>query len=116
MALVPVLDANGMNFIEPTKMSRKKDPSEIFEFIEKFRAFDKTTYLVLVPTSYNSVREEEWKARGVNVVIYANQLMRAEVPAMQKVAETILENRRSEECDDMLMPLKDIIRLIPVEE
>ena len=96
--------------------SRKKDPTEIEEFIEKFRAFDKTTYLVLVPTSYNSVREEEWKARGVNVVIYANQLMRAEVPAMQKVAETILENRRSEECDDMLMPLKDIIRLIPVEE
>ena len=96
--------------------SRKKDPTEIEEFIEKFRAFDKTTYLVLVPTSYNSVREEEWKSRGVNVVIYANQLMRAEVPAMQKVAETILENRRSEECDDMLMPLKDIIRLIPVEE
>ena len=95
--------------------SRKKDPSEIQEFIEKFRAKDKTTPIVLVPTSFNSVTEEEWKERGANIIIYANQLMRAEVPAMQKAAEMILENHRAEECDAMLMPFKDIIRLIPVE-
>lgn len=96
--------------------SRKKDPSEIQEFIEKFRAKDKTTPIVLVPTSFNSVTEEEWKERGANIIIYANQLMRAEVPAMQKAAEIILQNHRAEECDAMLMPFKDIIRLIPAEE
>lgn len=96
--------------------SRKKDPSEIQEFIERFREKDKTTPIVLVPTSFNSVTEEEWKERGANIIIYANQLMRAEVPAMQKAAEMILENHRAEECDAMLMPFKDIIRLIPVEE
>ncbi len=95
--------------------SRKKDPSEIQEFIDKFRAKDKTTPLVLVPTSFNSVTEEEWKERGANIIIYANQLMRAEVPAMQKAAETILEHHRAEECDSMLMPFKDIIRMIPAE-
>lgn len=95
--------------------SRKKDPSEIQEFIEKFRAKDATTPIVLVPTSFNSVTEEEWKERGANIIIYANQLMRAEVPAMQKAAEMILENHRAEECDAMLMPFKDIIRLIPEE-
>ncbi|MBO5622190.1 MAG: phosphoenolpyruvate mutase [Butyrivibrio sp.] len=95
--------------------SRKKDPSEIQEFIEKFRAKDKTTPIVLVPTSFNSVTEEEWKERGANIIIYANQLMRAEVPAMQKAAEMILECHRAEECDSMLMPFKDIIRLIPAE-
>ena len=95
--------------------SRKKDPSEIQEFIEKFREKDKTTPIVLVPTSFNSVTEEEWKARGANIIIYANQLMRAEVPAMQRAAEIILENHRAEECDAMLMPFKDIIRLIPAE-
>ena len=95
--------------------SRKKDPSEIKEFIEKFRAKDKTTPIVLVPTSFNSVTEEEWKQRGANIVIYANQLMRAEVPAMQKAAQMILEHHRAEECDDILMPFKDIIRLIPEE-
>ena len=95
--------------------SRKKDPSEIQEFIEKFRTKDKTTPIVLVPTSFNSVTEEEWKERGANIIIYANQLMRAEVPAMQKAAEMILEHHRAEECDAMLMPFKDIIRLIPAE-
>ena len=95
--------------------SRKKDPSEIQEFIGKFRAKDQTTPIVLVPTSFNSVTEEEWKKRGANIIIYANQLMRAQVPAMQKAAELILENHRAEECDKMLMPFKDIIRLIPEE-
>lgn len=96
--------------------SRKKDPSEIQEFIEKFREKDQSTPIVLVPTSFNSVKEEEWKERGANIIIYANQLMRAEVLAMQKAALTILENHRAEECDKMIMPFKDIIRLIPAED
>lgn len=95
--------------------SRKKDPSEIQEFIEKFRKKDKITPVVIVPTTFTSVTEEEWKKRGANIVIYANQLMRAEVPAMKKAAEMILKNHRAEECDAILMPFKDIIRLIPSE-
>lgn len=96
--------------------SRKKDPGEIQEFIKKFRAKDLTTPIVLVPTSFNSVTEEEWKEIGANIIIYANQLMRAEVPAMQKAAETILENHRAKECDEMIMPFQDIIRMIPAED
>lgn len=93
--------------------SRKKDPAEIQAFLEAFRSTDQTTPVVIVPTSFNSITEEEWKKRGANVVIYANQLMRAEVPAMKNVAETILKNHRAEECDAMLMPFKEIIRMIP---
>ncbi len=96
--------------------SRKKDPSEIQEFIEKFRDKDKDTPIVLAPTSFNSVTEEEWRERGANIIIYANQLMRAQVPAVQKAAQMILENHRAKECDKMLMPFKDIIRMIPAEE
>ena len=96
--------------------SRKKDPSEILEFIEKFRAKDNVTPIVLVPTSFNSVTEEEWKERGANIIIYANQLMRAQVPAMQNAARTILENHRAKECDEEIMPFKDIIRLIPADD
>lgn len=95
--------------------SRKKDPAEIFEFVDKFRKEDSTTPLVVVPTSFNSVTEEEFKARGVNVVIYANQLMRAAFPAMQNAAECILRNHRAKECDDMCMSFKEIIRLIPAD-
>ena len=95
--------------------SRKKDPSEIYEFVEKFREKNTTTPIVIVPTSFNSVTEEEWKERGVNVVIYANQLTRSGFPAMQKVATSILENRRAMEADDMCMSIKEIINLIPEE-
>lgn len=95
--------------------SRKKDPAEIFEFVETFREKDKTTPIVVVPTSFNSVTEEEFKRRGVNVVIYANQLTRSGFPAMQNVAKTILANHRAKEADDMCMSIKDIITLIPEE-
>ena len=96
--------------------SRKKDPAEIFEFLELFRQKDAVTPVVLVPTSFNAVTEEEFKKRGANIIIYANQLMRATVPAIQNAAKTILENHRAQECDSMLMPFSEIIRLIPAEE
>lgn len=95
--------------------SRRKDPDEIFEFIDKFREKDKTTPIVLVPTSFNTVYEEEFKQRGANIIIYANQLTRTGFPAMQDAARTILENHRAKECDDKCMSIKDIITLIPEE-
>lgn len=93
--------------------SRKKDPSEIFEFVEKYREKNKTTPIVVVPTSFNTITEEEFKQRGVNIIIYANQLTRTGFPAMQHAAEMILKKHRAKECDDICMPFKDIIRLIP---
>ena len=96
--------------------SRKKDPAEIFEFVEKFRAKDSVTPLVVVPTSFNTVTEEEFKARGVNIIIYANQLTRTGFPAMQNAARMILAHHRAKECDDICMPFKEIIRLIPDSE
>jgi phosphoenolpyruvate mutase len=95
--------------------SRKKDPSEIFEFCDKFRAIDKTSPLVVVPTSFNSVTEEEFAARGVNIVIYANQFTRSGFPAMKHVAETILSTHRAKEADDLCMSIKEILTLIPEE-
>jgi phosphoenolpyruvate phosphomutase len=95
--------------------SRKKDPAEIFEFVKKFREKNTTTPIVVVPTSFNTVTEQEFKDRGVNVVIYANQLTRTGFPAMQDAARTILENHRAKECDDKCMSIKEIITLIPEE-
>ncbi len=95
--------------------SRQKSPTEIFEFCEKFRAKDSKTPLVVVPTSFNEVTEEEFAKRNINIVIYANQLTRSAFPAMQNVAETILRNHRAKEADDMCMSFKDIITLIPEE-
>ncbi len=92
--------------------SRKKEPAEILEFCDKFRKLDKKTPIVVVPTSFNTVTEDELALHGVNIVIYANQLLRAAYPAMQSVAESILVNHRAKEADDSLMPIKQIITLI----
>ncbi|MFI3173702.1 MAG: phosphoenolpyruvate mutase [Bacillota bacterium] len=97
--------------------SRKKSPNEIFEFVEKFRALDATTPIVVVPSSFNAVTEQEFEERGVNIVIYANQLIRSAFPAMQKTAESILTHHRAKEADEAYcMSIKDIITLIPEEE
>lgn len=92
--------------------SRKKDPAEILEFCDKFRAEDKNTPIVVVPSSYNIITEAELAAHGANIVIYANQLLRAAFPAMQHAAESILTNHRAYEIDGELLPIKDAIRLI----
>lgn len=92
--------------------SRKKDPAEILEFCDKFREFNKETPIVVVPSSFNTVTEDELVAHGVNIVIYANQLTRAAFPAMKSTAEDILRYHRAAEVDSRLLPIKEIISLI----
>ena len=95
--------------------SREKQPDEIFEFCDKFREFAPEIPLVVVPTSYNQVYEEELSAKGVNIIIYANHLIRSAYPAMQETAISILENERSKEVDDKCLSIKEILTLIPEE-
>ena len=92
--------------------SRKKEQDEILEFCDKFRARDKETPIVVVPSSFNTITEEELIAHGVNIVIYANQLLRAAFPAMQNAAKSILKYHRAHEIDEELLSIKDIITLI----
>lgn len=92
--------------------SRKKDPAEIVEFCGRFREKDKATPIVVVPSSFNSITEEELSKHGVNIVIYANQLTRSAFPAMRQTAEDILKYHRAKEVDDRLMPINQIITLI----
>jgi phosphoenolpyruvate phosphomutase len=93
--------------------SRESEPDEIFEFCEKFREFEPDLPLVVVPTSFNKVYEEEFARRGVNIVIYANHLIRSAYPAMMKTAKTILENNRCYEVDETCLSIKEILTLIP---
>lgn len=92
--------------------SRKSDPAEILEFCDRFRAVDQSTPIVVVPSSFNSITEDELAGHGVNIVIYANQLTRSAFPAMEQTAKDILTYHRAKEVDDRLLPIKDIITLI----
>tara|TARA_Y100000992_G_C20997894_1_gene365087 strand:- start:222 stop:581 length:360 start_codon:yes stop_codon:yes gene_type:complete len=95
--------------------SREKNPDEIFEFCSLFREKHKSTPLMVVPSSFNKVRLDEWKQRGVNIVCYANHMLRSAYPSMVETAKSILKNGRSFEADEssMTMPIKEIISLIP---
>jgi len=93
--------------------SRQKKPDEIFEFSRIFRKSHPSIPLVSVPTSYNLVTEQELSDHGFNIVIYANQLLRASYPAMRDVALDILRNGRSAEVDNKIISINEILELIP---
>jgi phosphoenolpyruvate mutase len=93
--------------------SRRQAPDEIFDFCDRYAQLPNRKTLVAVPSSYNTVTEDELAAHGVNIVIYANHLLRSAYPAMLSTAKSILTHRRSAECDAQLLPIKDILELIP---
>ncbi len=94
--------------------SKNKEGMDIKEFCQRFREKDIHTPIVAVPTTYNQFTEEELAEWGINIVIYANHMLRSAYPAMVKCAESILVNSRSLEASDQYcMPIKQILNLIP---
>lgn len=93
--------------------SREKSPDEVFAFCARYNELPNRKALVAVPTSYNAVTEEELAERGVNIVIYANQLLRSAYPAMMNTAKSILTHHRSAEADADMLPINEVLDLIP---
>ena len=94
--------------------SKEKDGKEIIEFCEKFQKFETKVPLIVVPSTYAHMTESELQDLGINVIIYANHLLRSAYPSMIKAAQSILENRRAKEAsEEYCMSIKDIITLIP---
>ena len=95
--------------------AKDKDPAELLRFCANYKEASLTAPLVAVPTTYNQVFEKELGAAGIKVIIYANHLLRAAYPVMVDTAKSILESGRSHECENSLMPVKELINLIPSE-
>ncbi len=94
--------------------SKNQDGMDIKAFCQRFREKDTETPIVAVPTTYNQFTEDELASWGINVVIYANHMLRAAYPAMVKCAQSILKHQRSlEASNDYCMPIKEILTLIP---
>jgi phosphoenolpyruvate phosphomutase len=93
--------------------SKENTGMDIKEFCERFRKDNQSTPIIVVPSTFNHITEEEFAAWGVNVVIYANHMLRASYPAMVDVAKSILSNSRSFDANDRTMPIKEILELIP---
>ena len=95
--------------------SKSKKADEIISFCKEFKKFKKIVPLVVVPSTYNKITEKELQNIGVNIVIYANHLLRSSYPAMIDTAEKILKNKRSYEASKNCLPIKEILELIPNE-
>ena len=94
--------------------SKNKSGEDIKEFCTRFRAQDNHTPIVAVPTTYSQFTEPELAEWGINIVIYANHMLRSAYPAMVKCAESILTHGRCKEAsEEFCMPIKEIINLIP---
>jgi phosphoenolpyruvate phosphomutase len=92
--------------------SKHRDPKEVFQFIEAYNREPDAKPIVVVPTTYNHITEDEFIARGCKVVIYANHMLRAAYPSMKRVAETILVHGRSLETDNNILPVRPMLNLI----
>lgn len=94
--------------------SKSQTPNEILAFCYRYKQFDYRVPLVVVPSTYSRVTEDELVGAGVRVVIYANQLLRSAYPAMLKTAVLILESGRAYEVEEYCMTIKDLIELVPL--
>jgi len=94
--------------------SKETDENEIVQFCKEYQSFKNKAPLVVVPTTFNHIKEDEFEKMGVNMVIYGNHLLRSAYPAMVDVAQMILKNGRSKEAsDELCMPISEIIKLVP---
>lgn len=94
--------------------SKEKTPDEVLEFCEKYKKIKYRVPLIVVPSTYSSIKESQLQKAGVRIVIYANQLLRSAYPAMTKTAEMILKHGRAAEADKKYcMPISEVLKLIP---
>jgi phosphoenolpyruvate mutase len=96
--------------------SKSKNPEEIFEFARRYKLLlnelNMTKPLVCVPTTYNSVYEEELAEKGFNIVIHGNHMLRAAYRAMLNTAGEILVNRRSFEVEPKIATVNEIFDIV----
>ena len=93
--------------------SSQKTFDEIKSFMSGYNKFDKRVPVVAVPSSYNTVTEDELFDSGISICIYANHMLRAAYPRMQQVAQGILRAGTGAYIQNMLTSVKTIINLLP---
>ena len=93
--------------------SKENNPKEIFKFAKYFSKSKFYKPLIAVPSTYSKVTEDHLASHGFKVVIYANHLLRAAYPAMQKAAVKILKKSRSADIEGDIISIKNILNIIP---
>jgi phosphoenolpyruvate phosphomutase len=93
--------------------SKEKDAGDLLAFCDAYRRLGTSVPLVVVPTAFSHMREEDLGRAGARLVIYANHLLRSAYPAMRRTAEAILRHGRALEAEAECMSIEEVLNLIP---
>ena len=92
--------------------SKSKLPDELFEFSKLWnQKYKNACPLISIPTTYYKVTADELAKEGYNIVIYANQGMRASVRAMHEVFEQIQKDGSTQNIENRISPMDELFRL-----
>jgi len=96
--------------------SNQRDPQDLFAFVDAYnrlcQRMGRRPALVSVPTTYNQHTDKELADLGFNIIIHANHMLRASHHAMTVAANSILENDRSFESDEIISSVKEIFSAV----
>jgi phosphoenolpyruvate phosphomutase len=92
--------------------SKAKTPDEVFAFADRYRTFSRRVPLICVPSTYSCITEDEIESHGIQIVIYANHLLRSAYPAMAATARSVLTHGRAFEAESNLISIKEVLSLI----
>ena len=87
--------------------SKKKSPDEVFEFAESWKG---SIPLVVVPTTYPTVKVDELISHKIKMVIYANQTLRSAYSTMMDTLKKI-QNDELENLEEEIVPMEKIFEL-----
>ena len=93
--------------------SKRSDPMEVMDFMARW---GDTCPVVIVPTTYHDTPLEVFELAGVSLVVWANQLLRSGIAAMQQVARQLHDTRSMRNVETSLVPVSEVFRLQQVEE
>ena len=88
--------------------SKQKTPDEIFEFTDSWKG---SVPIVVVPTTYDSVKISDLSSHNIKMVIYANQTLRVAHMAMTKLLQELVKADRISEVKDKISTMQDIFDL-----
>ena len=92
--------------------SKKDNAEDIFDFAQEYHLLldelEMKKPLICVPTTYNTIYENQLREKGFNIVIYANHLLRAAHKVMRETALNILKSKRAFEAESLCTPINTI--------
>ncbi len=92
--------------------SKSQTADEIFEFAKRW---ERRSPLVVVPTTYFRTTIDELSNAGINIVIYANQGLRAGISAVEGILSEIYQKGTTESVESKIATMKYVFELQGME-